>query len=579
MATINAGKAEVTVIGKYKDELTNKSQKAFSKFKAGAVTAMKAAAAAVAIFTAALGALGVRLARSLEQISQMSIRLGISTEALSQFKLVAAVANLDINSFTIGLQRMTRRIAEATTGTGVAVSALKELGLSANELNNQSVDEQFLRVAQALSEVDDQGKRVLLAFKLFDTEGVGLLQSMENGRAGIERLMRSSDEMGLTLTEEGAKSIATMNEAFVRLRLTIEGLVQKELVSLSGSIADFANWLTQSAKPVFDSVVKVFGKLAGVMKVVAGLSLVSAAGFAFLAGEAKLANDLLGAGLELIEKSLKTIFELGPSVHIPLVKNIDKVKESTGQLDDVVRKKFFETMDLEIKKLELISQGLEDQIPLLEATVRLKDALGGSELTPSDFRQIRTRIELQKELNDQIEEQNKIIAAGERIFDAFGDGMVRALQDGRDMWGSFKDAALAALFDIQREMIKMAVFDPVKKAAGSFLQSAGGNILSSIFGGFFADGGGVQGNVPIMVGERGPELFTPGASGRITSNEDLKSRGGSPISINQYFQLGVPASVRAEMQSLKPLWLEEAKAVIAEERSRSLSYSEQMGVA
>jgi phage-related minor tail protein len=39
-----------------------------------------------------------------------------------------------------------------------------------------------------------------------------------------------------------------------------------------------------------------------------------------------------------------------------------------------------------------------------------------------------------------------------------------------------------------------------------------------------ADGGPVRGGTPYIVGERGPELFTPGVSGNITPNESL---GGS----------------------------------------------------
>jgi hypothetical protein len=42
-------------------------------------------------------------------------------------------------------------------------------------------------------------------------------------------------------------------------------------------------------------------------------------------------------------------------------------------------------------------------------------------------------------------------------------------------------------------------------------------------------GGPVQGGTPYMVGERGPELFTPGSSGNITRNDQL---GGSGATIN-----------------------------------------------
>lgn len=42
---------------------------------------------------------------------------------------------------------------------------------------------------------------------------------------------------------------------------------------------------------------------------------------------------------------------------------------------------------------------------------------------------------------------------------------------------------------------------------------------TSLFGGFFAEGGRTSANVPIVVGERGPELFIPNSSGTIVPNE------------------------------------------------------------
>jgi hypothetical protein len=48
--------------------------------------------------------------------------------------------------------------------------------------------------------------------------------------------------------------------------------------------------------------------------------------------------------------------------------------------------------------------------------------------------------------------------------------------------------------------------------------SASGGIFGSLFGGFRAEGGPVRRGAPYVVGERGPELFVPGASGQIIPN-------------------------------------------------------------
>jgi len=61
------------------------------------------------------------------------------------------------------------------------------------------------------------------------------------------------------------------------------------------------------------------------------------------------------------------------------------------------------------------------------------------------------------------------------------------------------------------------IFGGISSLAGAFTPGGG---LGKLFG-FRAAGGPVSANSPYIVGENGPELFTPGSSGHITSNEDL----------------------------------------------------------
>jgi len=52
----------------------------------------------------------------------------------------------------------------------------------------------------------------------------------------------------------------------------------------------------------------------------------------------------------------------------------------------------------------------------------------------------------------------------------------------------------------------------------------GGGLLGTLFGGFLHAGGPAKGGSSYIVGEKGPELFTPGVSGMVTPNSAL---GGS----------------------------------------------------
>lgn len=74
------------------------------------------------------------------------------------------------------------------------------------------------------------------------------------------------------------------------------------------------------------------------------------------------------------------------------------------------------------------------------------------------------------------------------------------------------DALAAEIFQIVRSFGSSAPGG----GAGGFLQFVGG-----LFGGGFAAGGEVSGTRPIIVGERGPEIFTPPGSGSIIPNVNI----------------------------------------------------------
>lgn len=84
--------------------------------------------------------------------------------------------------------------------------------------------------------------------------------------------------------------------------------------------------------------------------------------------------------------------------------------------------------------------------------------------------------------------------------------------------------------DILRIVSRKLVTEPLGGAITDMFKggsSAGGiggalsNVFSSIFGGFRAAGGGVSPGMAYVVGEDGPELFTPRSGGQIVPNKAL----------------------------------------------------------
>jgi hypothetical protein len=84
-------------------------------------------------------------------------------------------------------------------------------------------------------------------------------------------------------------------------------------------------------------------------------------------------------------------------------------------------------------------------------------------------------------------------------------------------------------------------------------------------------GGAVSAGQPYMVGEKGPELFTPGSSGMITPSNRL---GTAPV-INQnfHFAAGTPEEIRQQMRVMASQAKEEAKTEIFNSMQRGGSFA------
>ncbi|MCK5641909.1 MAG: hypothetical protein KAJ19_13990, partial [Gammaproteobacteria bacterium] len=155
----------------------------------------------------------------------------------------------------------------------------------------------------------------------------------------------------------------------------------------------------------------------------------------------------------------------------------------------------------------------------------------------------------QEVYNDRIEELNELYLSGaikaenyRRGINATAEALKKASEDGKEandigqqlgltFSSAFEDAIVSgAKFgeilksikqDLLRLFIRKAVTEPFAAGASTLFSTA----LSSIFGGFMAEGGPVTAGKVFAVGEKGPELFKPNQSGTIIPNSALGGGG------------------------------------------------------
>ena len=172
---------------------------------------------------------------------------------------------------------------------------------------------------------------------------------------------------------------------------------------------------------------------------------------------------------------------------------------------------------------EQITKSLTDQITFLENAV----TLGSSEA--EIIREKTKLIEAARKAGvkfdeEEIDRQVRLKAELQRtkqLYDGIANsiqgGLVDAIEGAINGTKTLGDVARSVFGAIQRQLINFA--------ATSFLRAIPG------IGGFFANGGVTKPNKSYIVGERGPELFTPGVTGRVTPNHEMTG-GSTTVVVN-----------------------------------------------
>ena len=481
----------------------NRTQRAFSQINGdlrglgGSVTRVAGALRGLGAILAGgfLVAAGKNSLEFADRVDKLNARLGASTEFLSQMRFAAEQTGVSFDTFALALQRMQRRVAEAAQGSGEAKDALRELGFDASKLVELSLEDQFDLIAEALNGVGTDADKTRLAMRLFDSEGVALLQTMEGGAEAVRALRAEADRLGATLTGDMAEGAAKANDAVNRISTSFRGVVDELAINFAPAIEGIANFLAyaipkalqigQSAFSFFaGAVARALAAVVGILqsfaaKVAEALRFFNAPGADTLQGAAdslgRFESFLTGFGETSIETA-GNLFELAIGVR--------EVSAAAGQATSSLKE-------------------MQDQVA---STLGDKDLTGGSGVES-----------LGKAITDTLgaEGENPFDNLGDQLADALTDGMIRAGEGMKDAFRNILQQLAAAMF---------------KSALVQGLTNLGfGGLFGSFLGGKKQAGGAVTGGRAYVVGEAGPELFVPSNSGIIQPN---RPGGGAGIAFN-----------------------------------------------
>jgi hypothetical protein len=206
-------------------EATKSAEKFQSEFggiatKASAFGNIIASGAIAAV--AGLKHLASEVIDNASNIVDLSNKTGLAMRTIQEFQHVADQTGTTVDAFTNAAFKLGTNLAG---GGKSVVNAVERLGLSFAQLKSLSPDEQFNRIAKALSEMENPQERNRIALELFGRQAKDILPAIAEG---YERLKASAILAG----DEQIKAIDRTAEAWDRF---VRGTKTKA-IDIAGSI-------------------------------------------------------------------------------------------------------------------------------------------------------------------------------------------------------------------------------------------------------------------------------------------------------------------------------------------------------
>ena len=217
------------VVGKISGSLSSVIKKT-----AGVAASITAASGAIFYFTK-------KVTEAEDRAAKFSKRLGIAVEELTALEFAGNRSGVAVNQLDMSIQRLTRRAAEAAQGMGEAQGALKELGIDAKTFSDLGIEDKMALLAKQLEGVTNAGDRTRIAFKLFDSEGVSMLQMLGDGEEAFRGLTGEAREFGAVIDKQAAANAEKFQDSLTNMTTVMGGVfrsISDEIVPIVTAIMD-----------------------------------------------------------------------------------------------------------------------------------------------------------------------------------------------------------------------------------------------------------------------------------------------------------------------------------------------------
>ena len=337
--------------------------------------------------------------KSADSLQKLSIKLGTTTDFLSQLQYAANISGVEMGVVSKALEKMQKSANDASRGLSTARDGFDALGIEVEEFINLSPEQQFQLMIEKLGGVANQSVRTGTAMDLMGRSGSEMLKIVAGGPQVFNELMLKAEDLGGVLKQDTADGAAAVADAFTDVATVWSGLLRDAVLNATNGFISFANVLSDAGAFVreYSTEIKFVAVVLVELFVIRKISALIVA----MSGAMKVATFSargLGLALKGILGGIPGLIAMAATAWMMFRDETDEATESVEEQTEAVKKlrKEFAGMNL-------------DQ--LIQRQRKLK----------TEFAEVSAELE---QLNLDLEEARKLMANAPG-----GEGMIKAARD------------------------------------------------------------------------------------------------------------------------------------------------------
>lgn len=185
-------------------------------------TKTKGISTAAAAGVGGLVAMAVKAGQSADEINTLAKQTGLSTEQIQKFSYASDIIDVDLETLTGSLAKLTKNMQSAKNGSKNTQDAFDALGVSILDQNGnlRSNQEVFSEAINALAGIEEETQRDAYAMQIFGKSAQDLNPLILGGADALKELGDEAEEAGLILSQDALDSANEFNDSIDKMKAT-----------------------------------------------------------------------------------------------------------------------------------------------------------------------------------------------------------------------------------------------------------------------------------------------------------------------------------------------------------------------